>query len=337
MEARRRLPVRQRLPGRPVHAARLGVLDPVRHEHHVGRARLGAGPLPDRLRHRGCARRARRPRCRGQRGVPRRDAGRSVPARRRGRSRQRARARQRQLPLLRHVQRPGRQRLAAAGDHRRGCPAGSTPPRRHSHRRRTWRARFGVRRPPTASTRSAPGSATRTGPTGTPRTWSPSRPARSCRRERLRRDRHRRRLARRALRRRARRRRPARRARRARAGRGRVLLLGVHPVEDAAASRRGGARAANDAAATAEVDVEAALAWRDFMVSNYSDAGQERWLADHGIDLLRGRGRLAGPASSRSTAFGTRPSTSSSPTAPTRSCRRSRACASSRASGRTAR
>jgi pyruvate/2-oxoglutarate dehydrogenase complex dihydrolipoamide dehydrogenase (E3) component len=52
--------------------------------------------------------------------------------------------------------------------------------------------------------------------------------------------------------------------------------------------------AANDAAATAKVDVEAALAWRDFMVSNYTDAGQERWLADHGIDLLRGSGRLAG-------------------------------------------
>jgi dihydrolipoamide dehydrogenase len=51
---------------------------------------------------------------------------------------------------------------------------------------------------------------------------------------------------------------------------------------------------ANDAAATAHVDVEAALAWRDFMVSNYSDAGQVRWLAEHGIDLLRGRGRLAG-------------------------------------------
>ena len=37
---------------------------------------------------------------------------------------------------------------------------------------------------------------------------------------------------------------------------------------------------AREAAATAEVDVEAALAWRDFMVSDYSDAGQERWLAD---------------------------------------------------------
>src|SRR5437899_3622831 len=51
---------------------------------------------------------------------------------------------------------------------------------------------------------------------------------------------------------------------------------------------------ANDAAATAQVDVKAALAWRDFMVSDYSDAGQQRWLADHDIDLLRGRGRLAG-------------------------------------------
>src|SRR4029077_2695833 len=52
---------------------------------------------------------------------------------------------------------------------------------------------------------------------------------------------------------------------------------------------------ARNAAASAEVDVEAAFAWRDFMVSDYSDAGQERWLADHGIDLIRGTGRLAGP------------------------------------------
>jgi pyruvate/2-oxoglutarate dehydrogenase complex dihydrolipoamide dehydrogenase (E3) component len=52
---------------------------------------------------------------------------------------------------------------------------------------------------------------------------------------------------------------------------------------------------ARDAAATAEVDVEATFAWRDFMTSNWSDAGQERWLADNGIDLLRGDGRLAGP------------------------------------------
>jgi dihydrolipoamide dehydrogenase len=53
-------------------------------------------------------------------------------------------------------------------------------------------------------------------------------------------------------------------------------------------------RGASDAAATAQVDVPAALAWRDFMVSNYTDAGQQRWLAEHRIDLLRGSGRLAG-------------------------------------------
>jgi pyruvate/2-oxoglutarate dehydrogenase complex dihydrolipoamide dehydrogenase (E3) component len=52
---------------------------------------------------------------------------------------------------------------------------------------------------------------------------------------------------------------------------------------------------ARDALANAEVDVEAALAWRDFMTNNWSDASQERWLADRGIDVIRGSGRLAGP------------------------------------------
>ena len=55
------------------------------------------------------------------------------------------------------------------------------------------------------------------------------------------------------------------------------------------------ARGSREAAGKAEVDVPAALAWRDFMVSDYSDAGQARWLAGKGIDLLRGRGRIAGP------------------------------------------
>jgi pyruvate/2-oxoglutarate dehydrogenase complex dihydrolipoamide dehydrogenase (E3) component len=52
---------------------------------------------------------------------------------------------------------------------------------------------------------------------------------------------------------------------------------------------------ANEAAGRAEVDVEAALAYRDWMVSNHTDGGAVRWLGDHNVDLLRGTGRLAGP------------------------------------------
>jgi pyruvate/2-oxoglutarate dehydrogenase complex dihydrolipoamide dehydrogenase (E3) component len=40
---------------------------------------------------------------------------------------------------------------------------------------------------------------------------------------------------------------------------------------------------------------EAREAASSAMVSDHTDAGQERWLAEHGIDLLRGSGRLAGP------------------------------------------
>ena len=46
--------------------------------------------------------------------------------------------------------------------------------------------------------------------------------------------------------------------------------------------------------AKAEVDVAAALAWRDYMVSNHTDAGAVRWLDDHAIALIRGNGKLAG-------------------------------------------
>jgi catechol 2,3-dioxygenase-like lactoylglutathione lyase family enzyme len=64
---------------------------------------------------------------------------------------------------------------------------------RHSPRRPSSRARSGVRRPRTASTRSGPASEKRTGRTGTPSTSSGSRPGSRCRRERrLRRHRHRR-------------------------------------------------------------------------------------------------------------------------------------------------
>jgi pyruvate/2-oxoglutarate dehydrogenase complex dihydrolipoamide dehydrogenase (E3) component len=51
---------------------------------------------------------------------------------------------------------------------------------------------------------------------------------------------------------------------------------------------------AREAAATAQVDVQAALAWRDFMVSNWSDVSAAQWLTSRGIDVLRGTGRLAG-------------------------------------------
>ena len=51
---------------------------------------------------------------------------------------------------------------------------------------------------------------------------------------------------------------------------------------------------AREATATAQLNPAAVLAWRDFQVSGYSDAGQEQWLASKGIDLLRGTGRLAG-------------------------------------------
>jgi dihydrolipoamide dehydrogenase len=72
-----------------------------------------------------------------------------------------------------------------------------------------------------------------------------------------------------------------------------MLVLGMHSIEDLLRPGEA-AHSANEAAATAQIDVDVALAWRDFMVSNYSDAGQERWLADNGINLLRGTGRLAG-------------------------------------------
>ena len=51
---------------------------------------------------------------------------------------------------------------------------------------------------------------------------------------------------------------------------------------------------AREAAASAGIDVPTALAWRDYMVSDHTDAGQETYLAGKGIDLLRGTGRLAG-------------------------------------------
>jgi pyruvate/2-oxoglutarate dehydrogenase complex dihydrolipoamide dehydrogenase (E3) component len=48
-------------------------------------------------------------------------------------------------------------------------------------------------------------------------------------------------------------------------------------------------------AVTGDLNKEAALAWRDFQVSDYSDAGQVKWMESEGIDLLRGDASIAGP------------------------------------------
>src|SRR5919204_552587 len=52
-------------------------------------------------------------------------------------------------------------------------------------------------------------------------------------------------------------------------------------------------------AVSGELNVRQALAWRDFMVSDYSDSGQVGWMEGEGIDLLRGPARIAGPGKVR--------------------------------------
>src|SRR4051794_27704527 len=66
----------------------------------------------------------------------------------------------------------------------------------------------------------------------------------------------------------------------------------LRPGEALAAAR--GAPGAREAV-SGELDVQAVLQWRDFMVSGYADAGQVEWARSAGISLLRGQGRLAGP------------------------------------------
>ncbi|MFL5893709.1 MAG: dihydrolipoyl dehydrogenase family protein [Thermoleophilaceae bacterium] len=65
----------------------------------------------------------------------------------------------------------------------------------------------------------------------------------------------------------------------------------LRPGEALAAARRtaGVAEAVCGPLSVAEV-----LAYRDYMVSDYSDAGQVAWLEETGIDLIRGDGRIAG-------------------------------------------
>ena len=68
----------------------------------------------------------------------------------------------------------------------------------------------------------------------------------------------------------------------------------LRPGEALAAARN--APGAREAVA-GELDAAAAFAWRDFMVSDHDDAGALPWLAEKGIELLRGSARLDGPGS----------------------------------------
>lgn len=66
----------------------------------------------------------------------------------------------------------------------------------------------------------------------------------------------------------------------------------LRPGEALAAARNApGARQA----VTGTVDVAATLAWRDFQVSHYDDAGQAAWAHGAGIRVIRGSGCLTGP------------------------------------------
>ena len=77
---------------------------------------------------------------------------------------------------------------------------------------------------------------------------------------------------------------------------------------------------ARDVGASAEVNVQAALDWRDYMVSGYSDAGQQKWLADRVSGWSGAWAGSPGPAWSMWTALATRRSMSSSQRARILSC-----------------
>jgi pyruvate/2-oxoglutarate dehydrogenase complex dihydrolipoamide dehydrogenase (E3) component len=66
----------------------------------------------------------------------------------------------------------------------------------------------------------------------------------------------------------------------------------LRPGEAVAAARRAPGAAQ---AVTGPVDVAAAFAWRDFMVSDYDDSGAAKWAEGEGIAVIRGHGRLDGP------------------------------------------
>jgi pyruvate/2-oxoglutarate dehydrogenase complex dihydrolipoamide dehydrogenase (E3) component len=64
-------------------------------------------------------------------------------------------------------------------------------------------------------------------------------------------------------------------------------LLRPGEAVDAALAAPGAAQAVRG-----PVDADVALGWRNYMVSDYDDGGQVKWLADAGIDLIRGDARI---------------------------------------------
>ena len=76
----------------------------------------------------------------------------------------------------------------------------------------------------------------------------------------------------------------------------RVLVLGLHAEQLAAAAARALAEARAVAGAadavTGSLDVGAVLARRNRFVHDWDDASQLSWLDDNGLDLVRGHGRL---------------------------------------------
>jgi pyruvate/2-oxoglutarate dehydrogenase complex dihydrolipoamide dehydrogenase (E3) component len=67
-------------------------------------------------------------------------------------------------------------------------------------------------------------------------------------------------------------------------------LLRPGEAIDAALAAPGAAQAVGG-----QPDASAALGWRNYMVSDYDDGGQVKWLADAGIELIRGDGRIIEP------------------------------------------
>ena len=85
-----------------------------------------------------------------------------------------------------------------------------------------------------------------------------------------------------------------------RTGRRRVLVLGVHAEQGAAAAGGGAGRRAPGARAgprppPGRWTSAAVLARRDAFTSHWKDDGQVDWLDSVGVDLVRGHGRLDGP------------------------------------------